>query len=258
MTILINMANIASTHRRLITMVTRKLAGVLLAVLIVVGFVGIFIVIPAVSTTFHYSAQLGESETRNIGVTLIDLDDTNVSVTFIDSPSLWFQMDVVQYTPGLGHQTETLRLGTHNSLIVRGSSRIMSIDLVLGSDAYYSLTILGDNVNVTIIMDNGATISGQEYLFSATGIFRFRMTEDVSFTTDGLRIGADSSGIPSLILLDIDLPDSMNGDLEAPDVTFVHNEWTTNYSNHWTTPSTEQPLLRIDIPNTPVIAILFS
>jgi len=239
-------------------MVTRKLAGVFLAAVIIVGFVGVFIVIPAVSTTFHYSFQLGDSETRNIGVTLIDLDDTNVSITFTNSPSLWFQMEVVQYTPGLGHQTETLRLGTHNSLIVTGSTRIKSIDLVLGSEAYYSLTILGDNVNVTIIMDNGATISGQEYLFSATGIFRFRMTEDVSFATEGFRIGADSTTSPSLIVLDIDLPSTMNGDLEAPDVTFVFNEWTSHATNHWTTPSTDQPLLRIDIPNSPVVALLLS
>ncbi len=234
----------------------RKVVGVVVAVVVVTSVLGIIFVIPATSSQFHYEDHLSPSDPDGVRVVLDGLEDTNVTITFVAEPTLWYRMDITQYNSGKSHSIEAIRFDTHlylGTYVTAG--RIQDIMLVLGTGAVYAITIAGENVNATVVYDNGARLGSQTHMFTATGIFRFRLTENVNFTDHGMRIRAEPTN-PDFVFLDIDLPDGLNADLKAPDATFVLNEWPMVVGNHYRTTSTDEPFLDVDIPYSPVVASL--
>jgi hypothetical protein len=113
------------------------------------------------------------------------------------------------------------------------------------------LYISGYNLNTIVKVDNDAKISGSVCRFFGTGSFSFIMTENVNFTTEGMYIVVGDffspEEWPELVILDVDLPEGMNGRLSAPNVTFIQRDWPFSYGDQWGTTSIDEPLLDIEI-----------
>ena len=186
---------------------------------VVVGLIVVFVGLPANQTQYHYERAYPADETRKVSI-LLDVRNTNVSVTFIDNPELMYSVDVVQYTAGDHHHSYYQEWGApENSFDYHVDSLtdegIKEINVVLGTGTYYSIFIEGTNNNASVVFDNGAVLSGQEILMSAVqGDFYFELNEDVSFTGTGLLV---SSVTGVNLVLDIDLPTGLNGLLEVQD-----------------------------------------
>ncbi len=246
----------------------RKAAAFLIVVLVVSGFLGYFFIIPAVSTHFHYEGRWDPSNPEGAGISLLDLEDTNITVMFIDDPTLWYRIDVVHYSPGRAHHFDARTWGVTIDGI---TSRVKDILVVLGNATSYGLLIIGDNLNTTITYDNGALVGGARNVrYDASGIFRLRIAEDVNRDHGGMQIDVVNTpewtyGDP-LVLLDINLPEGMNGRLstaspyvsDVPDVIFVHNEWPRNYYGYiFTTTSITDPMIDIETNFALVVAALY-
>lgn len=234
-----------------------KLLGVAaIIIILVVGFIEIYL--PAISFQFSYEGELKFSDPEDIRVSFSDLEDTNITISFVDDPTLWYRMNLTLYERGRSPEVRTASYYDHLELSMEDpAARIQDIKLLLGTSAYYKITIVGQNLNVNITHDNSARLEGQTITCSATGIFRYKLTENVNFTDKGLRVQTLTD--PDLVILDIDLPDGLNGDLIARNATFIINEWpyvNPDYTYYYTAPPSPLPLLRLDVEDSPVVASL--
>ena len=231
----------------------RKLAGIFVAFLIIIGTVGIVNIIDSTPDTFYYEASLPEDETRDARFSITGIEDTNITVSFVSEPGLWYRMDVTHYTDGKRHSVENVTEPDFLPLRVQVTSvtRVKSINVVLGTDVTHSVYISGFNLNTIVVVDNGAKISGSRCRFYGTGVFQFILTENVNYTIQGMDVEVgDFFSIyesPELVVLDINLPTGLNGHLSSPNVTFVDNDWPVSYGDEWGTTSIEDPLLDIEI-----------
>ena len=232
---------------------TRKLLAVFVAVVIVVGVVGIVIIIDNTPTTYHYEAFLPQSDSRETRVTLSGIDDANITVSFVDEPGLWYRMDVTHYTSGKKHSVDNITTLTIIPLRVHLTSvtALKTVNIVLGTDVAHSIYISGENLNALVKYDNGAKISRTRCRFYGTGIFQFQLSEDVNITTGRLNVDIGDRHTdwhtPEHVVLDIDLPDGVNGHLSSPNATFIHNDWPVHYGDQWGTTSIDEPLIDIEI-----------
>jgi hypothetical protein len=232
----------------------KKLCGTLfIVVIILVGFVGIVNIIGSIPTTYHYEAWLPESETRDTRFTIASIKDANITVSFTNEPGLWYRLDITHYTSVKSHAVENaqdipfLPLRVHLTSV----TPVKNINLVFGTDVVHRLYISGENLNVLVVVDNGAKISGSKCRFYGTGVFQFVMTENVNFTSEGMDVEVGDFFLdtmaPELVFLDIDLPVGLNGRLSAPNASFIRNDWPITYYDEWGTTSINEPLLDIDI-----------
>ncbi len=238
-------------------METKKVVGVAVILVAVVGVLVVFVGLPASSTQFHYERAYPADETRKVNI-LLDVRNTNVSVTFVDDPNLMYSVDVVQYSTGDHHHSYYQEWGDpHFSLDYHIDSLtdegIKEVNVVLGTGTYYVIYIEGANNNASVVFDNGAVLAGQEILMSAAqGDFYFELTEDVSFTDAGLLVNS-ATGVN--LVLDVDLPTGLNGRLEVQDgISFSPTSmvgWSLVSSglgqpSVYTTSSTVEPLVNIE------------
>jgi len=232
-------------------METKKLAGAAVVLMTVVGVLVVFVGLPAAQTQFHYEAQYPSGETRHVMLLLDDFDTTptDISIRFVDDPTLMYSIVVTQYESGRHHSLQ------HNELEERiivevgqtiGGSQTSSVDITLGTGTYYIISIDGDLLNVDITYDNGAVINGQDVVVTSyhNGSLDFVFTEDVNFTSSGINI---RTTYDVDVLLDINLPDGMNGLLTIPmSTSFASSSmvgWGQTSLTEISTSATTEPLL---------------
>jgi hypothetical protein len=109
---------------------------------------------------------------------------------------------------------------------------------------------------VIVTYDNGAVIDGQNLHLSGTNTtFEFVFTENVDFTDSGLEV---RTLLDIDVVLDIDLPDGMNGLLTIPStVSFSPSTlvgWTHASATTYETASTAEPLLDFSHENAGTIS----
>ena len=236
----------------------RSLTAAIVLIVTISMFI-IFIGLPLTQTQFHYVRQNPSNETRRVEISLYDFDctTTNVSVSFLDDPTLLYSIDVTQYYPGRYHNVYFYEGAPWDSTLLFvgingiGEEQVASVDITLGTGTSYNLEFDG-HLNVSIAYDNGAWLRGQEVVVRCGGgKFELTFSEDVNFTDSGLDV---HTGINTNLFLDIDLPDGMNGKLSIPYQTdFAYNEmvgWSLTSSGYGTpsiysTSSISQPLLDI-------------
>ncbi len=229
----------------------RKLSGVFVAVVVIVGIMGIVIIVDNTPRTYHYEARLPDRRDTRFSIT--GVDDANITVSFVDEPGLWYRMDVTHYTSSNRHSVVNVTNPAYFPLRVHLSSitAVKNVNIVLGTDVAHSLYIQGDNLNTLVRVDKGAKLSNSMCRFYGTGVFQFFMSEDVNFTSGGMRVSIGDFfanwAVPELVVLDIDLPAGLNGYLSSPNTTFIHNEWPAHYGDQWGTNSISDPLLDIEI-----------
>jgi len=167
-----------------------------------------------------------------------------------------YSIDVTQSASGMQHHFAVQEASWdvmlyYVNLSGYGESRVSNVEIVLGTGTYYNIYIDGYRTNSTILFSNNAQIRGQEIVVHCGGGYLdFAFTDDVNVTDLGLNV---QTGGDTNLLLDIDLPDSMNGMIELPiAVDFAYTEivgWSKTSSGNptiYSTPSIEQPLLYID------------
>ncbi len=231
----------------------RKLSGVFVVVVIIVGTIGLAIIVDKTPTTYRYEAWLPESNPRDTRFTITGIEDANITVSFVDEPGLWYRLYVTHYDSMKRHSVENVVDPSFLPLRVQVTSitPVKSIHVVLGTDVVHSMYISGSNLNTIVIVDNGARISGSKCRFYGTGVFQFGLTENVNYTSEGMdiEVGDFFSVMPSpeLVVLNIDLPAGLNGRLSSPNATFIHNDWLINYDDEWGTASISEPLIDIEI-----------
>ncbi len=232
----------------------RMLSAVFIAVVIIVGVLGILIIIDNIPRTYHYEARL--PDTRDTRFSITGIDDANITVSFVDEPGLWYRIDVTHYTSMNRHSVENVTSPDYFPLRVSLTSitPIRNINIVLGTDVAHSLYIQGSNLNARVNVDRGAKLSNSRCRFYGSGVFQFFMSEDVNFTSGGMHIAVGDFftnwAQPELVILDIDLPAGMNGHLSSPNASFIHNDWPAHYDDQWGTYSINEPLLDIKIYNS--------
>ena len=254
--------NEKSSSERCWTLIRRffsqnKVLGLGLVVVAIVGVLGVPFVMKTTSSTYQHEEYLPELNSRNTRVFLSDLEDANITVTFTNEPDLWFRMSVTQYTSRVRHRIETYTDSSSSTLTMELTSviRIKSINLELGTDVVHSIQISGENLNTLVVVDNGAKISESFFHYYSTGILQFIMTENVNFTTRGMKVETGWAFYPYIsyswpqeqVILDINLPTGLNGNLFAPNTTFIENDWIYHGQNQWSTASINEPLLDIAI-----------
>jgi hypothetical protein len=170
-----------------------KVLGLSLAMVVIVGVLGIPFVMKAIPSTYQHEEYMPELDSRNTRVFLSDLEDTNITITFVNEPGLWYRMSVTHYTTGERHRVESITDSSSSTLTIELTTvtRIKSIYLELGTDVVHSIHINGENLNTRVVVDNGAQISGSICSFHATGIFQFIMKQDshstIIYLIHGLR-----------------------------------------------------------------------
>ncbi len=232
---------------------SKKVAGVAVILVAVVGVMVVFVGLPLTQTQFHYEAQYPAGETRYVLLLLDDFDTTptDISIQFVDDPTLMYSIDVSQYEPGLHHvfqhneREERFVVEVDQSI---GGSQTSSVDITLGTGTYYAISIDGELLDIVITYDHGAILNGQEVSIEVfnNSTFEFVFNENVNFTSSGLSV---RTGLLVDVLLDIDLPDGMNGVLTfSPSLTFASTlmvGWGQTGLNEISTSSTTEPLLDI-------------
>jgi len=241
-------------------METKKAVGAVVILVAVVGVLVVFVGLPAIQTQFHYEQAYPAGETTRVMIDL-DLRNTEVSVVFVDDPSLMFSVDFIQYSSGAFNHIAQFRYWEHNDYYaffldpnpdIGDDAVFKEVHVTLGTATNYTIYIHGANCNGSIVFDNGAIIAGQEILMSSLGgNYLFKLTEDVSFSGAGLIVNT----VHTELTLDINLPTGLNGQLEVyygVSTTFTTmTGWSQvsggiNQPSVFATASSAQPLVDIE------------
>ncbi len=193
---------------------SKAVAGVVIAV-VIVGVVGILMFprLTPVATTFHIEEQLPD-ELTDVSLFFGDLEDTNLSISFVDDATLFYSMDIALYEPASAANAFRQRWVGSTTYSFAALTRIRSMNVTVGTGIPYSFGVWGENLDSTIAYDNGALV-GHEVTYEATGTMLFTLTEDVTMSNNSdlyLRGVSESSPLNALYL-DIDLQAGVEGEL---------------------------------------------
>ena len=191
---------------------TKAVAGVVIAV-VVIGVTGVLVFLnPAPVTLFHIEDQLPEDLTL-VSLFFVDVEDTNLSISFVDDDTLFYSMDIALYEPTTAQNAFRTRWWAVSAVFrFDALTRIRSLNVTLGTGVQYSFGVWGDNLNSLISYDNGAQV-GDDIRYEASGEFLLRLTEDVTMNTN-VSIHARGTGLSSMLhalYLDINLKTGVGG-----------------------------------------------
>jgi hypothetical protein len=181
------------------------------------------------NTSFHIEEQVPNDFTY-FTLFFNDLEDTNLSISFVDDNSLLYSIDIALYEPMSQGSAFTIlyEFWSHSFM---AKTRIRSLNVTLGTAIPYILGVWGSNLNSSIKYDNEAVCSGvgAEFTYEASGTLLFTLTENVIMNTDFIFSAQSSSASPFILYLDIDLQDDVEGELQigSTNITFVERVgWT--------------------------------
>jgi len=105
-------------------------------------------------------------------LTLDNLRDTNLTITFTNNLSLMYSIDVDLYEPGMTYTIEEGELTYSLTGDLVASGRVQSIAFVLWTGTSYQIYIRnGDNVDAMVTFGNGAMLRSRDFGYSCTGTF---------------------------------------------------------------------------------------
>lgn len=239
--------------------------AVAVVAVVTVATIGVVLVINPFASQFHYKQAWDSGDARWGSIRVYDLEDCNVTISFVNDSSVFYRLDVELYTPTFASSAFTVEdsEGLYGvGLKFTAISRIRSVNLVLGTGTqYYVYFDCGTaNLNTTIIYSNGALMGDDaRFLYSASGTLRFAFTESVSFSDKGMEcvLGLYSPGTAYVY---VDLPDGMDGraSLGGDNVyTTELSGWYYRLGNTYSTAVTvQEPLLDLTAHGTTVYASL--
>ncbi|MHA1903958.1 MAG: hypothetical protein ACXADL_06530 [Candidatus Thorarchaeota archaeon] len=243
----------------------RKYLAIGVVAVLTVASVGVILVLDPFGT--HYEAKVQEQYERGT-IHVKDMSNGNVSVSFVDDPTLFYSIDFVQASSGPRPYIYTNSLHTDDpniQLVCDGD--VDSLDIVLGNGIGYGITIHGTDINTTVTYNNNAVIGAYQqpnyFSYGASGTLEFIFTEDVNYTSWGLDVHLDRINRELYVSLDIDLPDGLGGSLALLNVgTFniVDREgwWHRGNDLYSTAVAVEDPALEIWGRATVVLAWLYN
>ena len=234
--------------RRWTGMTPRVKAAAVMVVVVSGLAVGLLVVLPLPSLLHHYEVQVQEGQT-SFNVFLGDLEDTNLSITFVDDPSLLYTMDIALYEPATPAEAYTYHPIRGYDTLLKAKVRIRSLNITLGTGVAYYIDVGGINLDSTIIFDNGANMTWWPLTYAATGRLDLVLTENITLTSDiYLSVGGrDGFNYMTSLHLDVDLPPSVRGSLSFSDASIAFTEnvgWEYNGIDTYRTPS-GSPLIKI-------------
>ena len=199
---------------------TKAVAGVVIAV-VIVGVAGFLLVFNPLqgNLNFHIEKQI-TSDVTAFELILSDLEDTNLSISFVDDETLLYSIDIALYETTLQENAFTLNTEWTHFHSLTALTRIRSMNVTLGTGVPYTLTVDGSDLSSSITYDNGALINntsgvGGVVWYEASGTFLFTLTENVAMSTDfDLTARGSSLSHLSALYLDIDLQTGVGGELQ--------------------------------------------
>jgi len=253
--------------------VNRKIAALL--VLVVVTTTGVVTVLTfnPYGTEFHLEERFpsgSDIDTEYVYVSLDDLRDCNLTISFVNDSSLIYSFDIQLYEPTFRSSAFGLIRKSYTTYGYVGVGldayvRMRSVNVVLGTAKPYDLGVWdGTNLNSTVTYSNSAVL-GKDFTYRATGRLTFFFFENVTFTDAGLLvlIGISSLYHPDVANIYVDLPSGLNGvfgyDLD-PDAYIMHDAgWYNRVDGTYsTTLDNPEPLLSIGVGSPAIAAYLYS
>lgn len=210
----------------------RLLAFVVLSIIIGMGIV-VFLAINPIITHAYYSKSIPDSDSafRAVAFRFEEMEDTNLTISYVDDPTLWYSMNITLYEASMASAAFSFEDKTGIDVVdytstLQAFTRIKSVNVVFGSGWFYKIYISGTNLNVSIRYDNNAKLGNRdEFLFGifsveCTGNVYFTFTKNVNYALGdmGALIGGPNN-IPENVYLDVDLPVGLDGGLDIYNYT---------------------------------------
>ena len=190
---------------------TKVVAGVVIIVVIVGVVWFLFFMGPTPMTNFHIEDELPEDLTE-VSLFFVDLEDTNLTISFVDDEALFYSMDIALYDPTTAESAFNTRWVGSTAFRFDALTRIRSLNVTVGTGIPYSFGVWGDNLDSSIAYDNGAIV-GADVTYEASGEFLFTLKEDVTMTTNFSLLARGTPVFLSALYLDIDLQTGVGGEL---------------------------------------------
>jgi hypothetical protein len=226
------------------TISRKKLAAVGITAIILIGVLFVYNYgFPAAS--FHFELKYPESAVRGTAsVSISNLYDCVLNVSFVDDPDLVYKMDVKLSKPAFAADAFKLTVNKYwqsgsvsvifSGAIIRTTATPVLVDevqLILGTATPYYIGVRGENVNSSITFSNNMRGSGSWLVYLATGpSLTLQFTEDMVFSGEEMEIsvGTGSPDKPDNIYLSLDLPDGVNGIASFSKPLYIHanSGWT--------------------------------
>ena len=196
----------------------RRMQALIVVAVVVTTGMGVFLVVNPYSDTFHLENRFPVDRRVTasfVDLGLVNLEDCNLTVSFVNDTSLVYAMNIQLYSPILMNSAFQLTVENKTALIFvrfNAAVRIRSLNLTLGIGKPYLLSIWqGVNLNCTVTYTNGALL-GRGLRYEATGSLRFIFLENVNFTLGGFeaQIGPTKPN-PEMVYVYVDLPPMLNG-----------------------------------------------
>ncbi|MHA2265999.1 MAG: hypothetical protein ACXAEN_26695 [Candidatus Thorarchaeota archaeon] len=243
----------------------RKYIAVCVVAVLTVASVAVILVLDPFGT--HYEASMQE-QYQYAGIHIEDMRNGNVTVSYVDDPTLLYSIDFVQASSGPRPYiySNTLQSDAPNiQLICDGD--VDSVDVVLGNTIAYHIVILGINLTTTVAYNNDAVIGANQqpsrFTYDASGTLEFIFSESVNYTSWGLEVRLNDGNGDLYVGLDIDLPDGLEGSLDlrnADSFNIVDQEgwWHRGNDLYSTAVLIEEPALVMYAKATVVLAWLYN
>ncbi|MHA2047576.1 MAG: hypothetical protein ACW99G_22575 [Candidatus Thorarchaeota archaeon] len=221
---------------------------VAVAVISILGIGSLVILNPGIfgpSTTLHYESNLritGYGHALHLFIS--GIQDCEFSLSFEDNEDLLYRIDVELWDTTevlyFTHYTHTWDPQVH----INGennwghTTRVKTMSVVLGTGLSHNLQLGSYSSNVTGVVTYGNNVTVGEYAEFAywfPGSLHFEFTENVTVTTGYFEIfmgDRDDRNSMSSVVLDIDLPDGMDGiaDFKADSIGVSGSGWTMTSS----------------------------
>jgi hypothetical protein len=227
----------------------RSLTGAVITVVVIIGvIIGGF----SVFKSFFHHEYRGENITF-VWLDIEGLEDTDLSISFSNTTSLAYSIDVFTYESALSYGLFSQQPGTfEDTLHVRiwPDIRIRVLNITLRSGVRYNIDIdQGINIRSSFSFKHNASLLSK-LTYDATGNVTFILDEDtyspVEHWTE-IRIGERIS--PAYIDLYANLPLGVHGVLDySSEATFTllsNNGWSIQGSNRLATYSSGDPLKEV-------------
>jgi len=232
----------------------RRAIAVVLA-LIIAGAGTILFLLPRSSSSFHLEAEYTGAGVDPIYLWLTDIQDCNLTISFVDEPSLLYSIDVELYEAAPSSSAFVLTVEEWFDIRFEASMSMKRLQVVLGSGVPYKIVVSGSDVNATFVYDNDVIGSGASLNYGATGSFiSLTFTENMTFTDTGMEVSVGLPEEADIAYLHIDLPDGVNGAASFREPIYLHSNsgWVSSTGfpgivTYRTDPLDTEPLLEIGI-----------
>jgi len=186
--------------------VKRRTAAIVLTLMVAVSVLTIGIGFVIAGTRYSFQEQV-PGEVSQATLTISQLTDCNLTITFTDEPNLFYRMDIEYYEPVPIWSAYPLREITVGPVAATAqiypSRRVRSLNITVGPAVYRLYFFRCHNLNSTIVYD-GAVELNQTLWYYASGSLNVIVTEDI-------RNGIGALITSDEVRLDITVPTDFSG-----------------------------------------------